>query len=84
LAQFAVDLRVHDGWGVDSAWTIQAFSQILSRTQRKPRTVVHDHGAHFRGQFERQLRVLEIDEDVPRSLRRSPQSTIGRSMFNCG
>jgi transposase InsO family protein len=59
-----LDIRVHDGWDVDSAWTSRVFNEILGRTQRKPTAVVHDHGTHFRGQFERQLRVLEIGKEV--------------------
>lgn len=59
-----LDLRVHDGWDVDSAWTAEAFGAILQRTGRKPTGVVHDHGTHFRGQFERQLRVIEIDDQL--------------------
>ncbi|MBL8719512.1 MAG: transposase, partial [Myxococcales bacterium] len=31
---------------------------------RAPEAVVHNHGAHFAGQFARQLRVLEIEEEV--------------------
>lgn len=59
-----LDLRVHDGWDVGSAWTSQVFDDILSRTQRRPMAVVHDHGSHFQGQFPRQLRVLGVDEEV--------------------
>jgi transposase InsO family protein len=33
----------------------------MHREQRQPEAVVHDHGTHFLGQFERQLRVLEIE-----------------------
>jgi len=32
--------------------------------------VIHDHGSHFAGQFERQLRVLEIEQD--RTVTREP------------
>ena len=59
-----LDLRVHDGWDVDSAWTAEAFGAILQRTGRKPLGVVHDHGTHFRGQFQRALRVIEIDDQL--------------------
>lgn len=59
-----LDLRVHDGWDVDSAWTVQAFGEVLARSGRAPEGVVHDHGTHFRGQFERQLRVLGIDDQL--------------------
>jgi transposase InsO family protein len=34
----------------------------MARRKRKPAKVVHDHGSHFDGQFERQLRVLEIEQ----------------------
>lgn len=59
-----IDLRVHDGWDVDSVWTIRAFNTACTREKRTPKAVVHDHGTHFRGQFERQLRVLEIEEEL--------------------
>lgn len=59
-----LDLRVHDGWDVDSRWTIRAFNAIVGRTGRKPIAVVHDHGPHFMGQFRRQLRVLQIGEEL--------------------
>jgi len=59
-----LELRVYDGWDVDSAWTIGALNKIMGRTKRKPAAVVHDHGTHFKGQFKRQLRVLEIDEEI--------------------
>jgi transposase InsO family protein len=59
-----VDLRVHDGWDVDSAWTIRTFNEVCAREKRAPKAVVHDHGTHFAGQFARQLRVLEIEEEV--------------------
>jgi len=58
-----IDLRVHDGWDVESRWTARAFAAALSRSGRKPAKVIHDHGTHFMGQFERQLRVLEIERD---------------------
>jgi transposase InsO family protein len=56
-----MDLRAYDGWEADSVWTIRTFNEALSREGRKPETVVHDHGTNFLGQFERQLRVLEIE-----------------------
>jgi transposase InsO family protein/gamma-glutamylcyclotransferase (GGCT)/AIG2-like uncharacterized protein YtfP len=59
-----IDLRVHDGWDVDSVWTIRAFNEACAREQRAPKKVVHDHGTHFAGQFERQMRVLEIENEV--------------------
>lgn len=59
-----IDLRVHDGWDVDSVWSIRAFNAACAREKRTPKAVVHDHGTHFRGQFERQLRVLEIEEEL--------------------
>ncbi len=59
-----LDLRVHDGWDVDSVWTIRTFNEICGREKRQPKAVVHDHGTHFAGQFTRQLRVLEVEEEV--------------------
>jgi transposase InsO family protein len=59
-----LDLRVYDGWDVDSVWTIRTLHEILTRTQRRPAKVVHDHGSHFLGQFARQLRVLEIEDEL--------------------
>jgi len=56
-----MELRAYDGWEADSIWTIRTFNEALSRDGRKPETVVHDHGTNFLGQFERQLRVLEIE-----------------------
>ncbi|MEZ4224719.1 MAG: integrase core domain-containing protein [Polyangiaceae bacterium] len=57
-----IDIRVYDGWDVDSWWTIRMFRDAMARCRRKPAKVVHDHGSHFDGQFERQLRVLEIEQ----------------------
>jgi putative transposase len=59
-----LELRVHDGWDVDSRWTARVFNEMLGRTKRKPIGVVHDHGTHFLGQFRRQMRVLDIDEEL--------------------
>ncbi|MCK6587275.1 MAG: helix-turn-helix domain-containing protein, partial [Polyangiaceae bacterium] len=59
-----IDLRVHDGWDVDSVWSIRAFNAACAREKRTPKAVVHDHGTHFRGQFERQMRVLEIENEL--------------------
>lgn len=58
-----IDLRVYDGWDVDSWWTSRAFNDALARSKRKLAKVIHDHGSHFAGQLERQLRVLEIEQD---------------------
>jgi putative transposase len=57
-----IDFRVHDGWDVDSRWTARAFNEALACSGRRPAKVVHDHGSHFDGQFERQLRVLGIEQ----------------------
>lgn len=57
-----LDLRAFDGWEPDSIWTIRALNQAISRENRKPETVLHDHGTNFMGQFKRQLRVLEIEQ----------------------
>lgn len=57
-----LDLRVHDGWDVDSAWTVRALSACMAREKRQPAVVMHDHGVQFYGQFERQLRVMEIEQ----------------------
>ncbi|HEX7508993.1 MAG TPA: integrase core domain-containing protein, partial [Polyangia bacterium] len=59
-----LDLRVHDGWDVDSAWTTQVFDAVVRRMKRKPTAVVHDHGPHFLGTIGRQLRVLEVGEET--------------------
>ncbi|MGH7298033.1 MAG: transposase [Polyangiaceae bacterium] len=59
-------LRVHDGWDVDSRWTIRVLHEAMRGAGRAPLAVLHDHGTHFRGQFARQLRVLGIEN------RRSP------------
>lgn len=59
-----LELRVHDGWDVDSRWTARVFNELLARTKRRPIAVVHDHGTHFMGQFRRQLRVMDIDDEV--------------------
>ena len=59
-----IDLRVYDGWDVDSAWTSAAFSAALGRSSRQPVAVVHDHGTQFLGQFQRQLRVLEVGQEI--------------------
>jgi transposase len=57
-----LELKVHDGWDVDAAWTTRTFAGILRRERRTPAAVLHDHGPHFLGQFARQLRVLEIED----------------------
>ena len=57
-----LDLRVSDGWDVDSVWTVRALSACMGREHRQPVAVMHDHGTQFYGQFERQLRVMEIDQ----------------------
>jgi len=59
-----LELRVHDGWDVDSRWTIRTFNALLARTKRKPTAVLHDHGTHFMGQFKRGLAVLDIDDEL--------------------
>jgi transposase len=57
-----LDLRVYDAWEADSIWTIRALSACMGREHRQPAAVMHDHGTQFYGQFERQLRVMEIDQ----------------------
>ncbi len=69
-----IDLRVHDGWDVDSVWTIRMFNEACAREKRSPKAVVHDHGAHFMGQFERQMRVLEIENEL---------TPVGLPSMNC-
>ncbi|MGN6106866.1 MAG: integrase core domain-containing protein [Kofleriaceae bacterium] len=59
-----IDLRVYDGWDVDSTWTLVQFVEACAREKRRPKAVVHDHGAHFAGRFERQMRGLEIDNEL--------------------
>ena len=61
-----IDLRVHDGLDVDSAWTAMSLNAAMARLKRRPAKVVHDRGSHFKGQFSRQLRVLEIEESITR------------------
>ena len=69
-----IDLRVHDGWDVDSVWTIRMFNEACAREKRSPKAVVHDHGAHFMGQFERQMRVLDIENEL---------TPVGLPSMNC-
>ena len=56
-----LELRACDAWGPTAEWTIRTFAGAIHREGRQPGAVVHDHGTHFLGQFERQLRVLEIE-----------------------
>ncbi len=56
-----LELRACDAWGPTSEWTIRTFAGAIHREGRQPAAVVHDHGTNFLGQFERQLRVLEIE-----------------------
>lgn len=56
-----LELRACDAWGPTAEWTIRTFVAATHREGRQPSAVVHDHGTHFLGQFERQLRVLEIE-----------------------
>jgi hypothetical protein len=56
-----VELRACDTWNPVAAWTMRTFAAALSREKRRPAVLVHDHGTSFLGQFERQLRVLEIE-----------------------
>ena len=56
-----LELRACDAWGPTAEWTIRTLATAMHREQRRPGAVVHDHGTHFRGQFERQLRVLDIE-----------------------
>lgn len=57
-----IELRAFDGWEADSAWTSRTFHEAMVREERKPETVIHDHGVAFKSQFERQLRVLDIEQ----------------------
>lgn len=57
-----MELRVYDGWDVDSYWTSMAFNECLNREQRKPKEVVHDRATYFEEQFMRQMSVLEIEQ----------------------
>jgi len=59
-----LELRVHDGWDVDAAWTARVVGSLLRRTKRKPAKLVHDHGPHFLGAFSRALRVLDVEEEL--------------------
>jgi len=56
-----LELRTCDAWGPTAEWTIRTFAAAIHREGRQPAAVVHDHGTHFLGQFERQLRVLDIE-----------------------
>jgi len=56
-----LELRACDAWGPTAEWTICTFASAIHRAGRQPMAVVHDHGTHFLGQFERQLRVLDIE-----------------------
>ena len=56
-----LELRACDAWGPTAEWTIRTFASAIHREGRQPTALVHDHGTHFLGQFERQLRVLEIE-----------------------
>jgi transposase len=56
-----LELRACDAWGPTSEWTIRTLAGAIHRESRQPEAVLHDHGTHFLGQFERQLRVLEIE-----------------------
>jgi len=57
-----LELRACDAWGPTAEWTMCSLNTAMSRVKRKPAAVVHDHGKPFYGQFERQLRVLEIEQ----------------------
>lgn len=59
-----MDLRVHDGWDVDAAWTVRALNRVVTLEGRKPSGRIHDHGLTFAGQFERQMRVLDVEQHV--------------------
>lgn len=56
-----LELRACDAWGPTAEWTIRTFAAAIHREGRQPGAVIHDHGTDFLGQFERQLRVLEIE-----------------------
>jgi transposase len=57
-----LDLRVHDQWDIDSVQTLCALSACMGREHRQPAAVMHDHAGQFQGHFERQLRVMEIEQ----------------------
>jgi len=56
-----LELRACDAWGPTAEWTIRTFASAIHRESRQPGAVVHDHGTNFLRQFERQLRVMEIE-----------------------
>ncbi len=62
-----IDLTAYEGWEPSSAWTMKTFAAAMSREDRKPGIVINDNGTVFHGQFERQLRVLEIEQRRPPS-----------------
>ncbi len=57
-----IELRAADVWAPDACWTICAFNHAMRREGRQPAAVMHDRAAQFKGQFERQLRVLGIEQ----------------------
>ena len=57
-----MDLRVYDGWDVDAPWTVRMLNRVVTTEGRTPAGVVHDHGLTFRGHFEQQMRVMEIEQ----------------------
>jgi len=57
-----MELRVYDGWDVDSYWTSMAFNECQCREKRQPKAVVHDRATYFEEQFMRQMSVLDIGQ----------------------
>lgn len=57
-----IDLRVAEVWGPTSAWTMRTLADAMFRQHRQPKIIIHDHGTQFYGQFERQLRVADIEQ----------------------
>jgi len=60
-----LELRACDAWGPTAEWTIRTFAGAIHREGRQPSAVVHDHGTHFLGQFERQLHITCLLQRAP-------------------
>jgi 3-oxoacyl-[acyl-carrier protein] reductase len=69
-----LDLRVYGERDLDSVWTTRTFNDILERTGRKPAAAVHARGPQFFGRFQRQPRVLEIEQRP--TLPRAPEVVV--------
>ncbi len=57
-------LQVHDGWDVDALWTTRTVSRLFFETGRRPQAMVHDAGTTFKKEFERLLRVEDVEQKI--------------------